>query len=114
MVDVTEGDCYVVNLFESSALDQADSDRSKWKRLLIDTDSDVVNHRETIKAALCEVSRIDTWPRTDMIRVPPLTGVIVSHSDRDHSGNAHKLLKDLAKSAEVTMSLIDLPPPQWH
>ena len=29
--------------------------------------------------------------------LPPLSGVIITHSDRDHSGNAHSLLVDLSQ-----------------
>ncbi|KAL5589347.1 hypothetical protein FOVSG1_011214 [Fusarium oxysporum f. sp. vasinfectum] len=112
MVDVDEGDCYVVDLFDSQNPSDV-VDRKKWKRFLIDTGSERDFRLGTIIKALADVSTIDMWlTKALMITTPPLAGVIVTHSDRDHSGNAHSLFKELyAQSRDPRYATIDFAAP---
>ena len=116
MIEVAEGDCYIVDLFNSEGSQDIFQDANKWRRFLIDTGTKDKNRLGVITGALTEYNKLDPWPDIKKVdpstidsnqpkigtpktlpklKLPPLSGVIITHSDRDHSGNAHLLLKDL-------------------
>ena len=103
MVDVTEGDCYVVDLFNFEGSQDMFQNPNLWKRLLIDTGTESNHRRGIINRALMEYNKLDPWPDpritdlTTKLKLPSLSGIIITHSDRDHSGNADLLLHDLSK-----------------
>ena len=128
-IDVAEGDWFVVDLLNK---DNASLDNQKradnWIRYLIGTGSESEDTFKRIMTALTDLNVIDLWPRPDYEEkgLPVLSGVIVTHSDRDHSGNPHEVLRriDLGTwkpftSVEKTNKLIEgvpvhiLPMVQW-
>ena len=117
MIDVSEGDCYIVDLLnvhdvsltcpeDVSSTGPEDvsltgpENAANWIRYLIDTDSSARDRLRRIMFALINRNEIDPWPKPDLIRsgLPLLSGAIITHSDRDHSGNASDVLDQAVQS----------------
>lgn len=96
MIDVAEGNCYVVDLLNKDGASLDDQEcADNWIRYLIDTGSESKDRIKGIMTALTNHNVIDPWPKPDYEEngLPILSGVIITHSDRDHSGNAHEVLR---------------------
>ncbi|KAK6529343.1 hypothetical protein TWF281_008519 [Arthrobotrys megalospora] len=104
MVDVAEGDCYVIDLFLGGTLE----DPRFWNRFVIDVGGSFASPAsrvETILEAICgaSFSDLDPWKDVSVLgpnqgaNVPPLCGITITHSDDDHWGNAQKVITALRK-----------------
>ena len=104
LVDAKEGDAFVVDL--RVARDQKDP--RCWNRFIVDTGVPTEAHRD---ALCCAISDQDTrreksvplpgpWakPIDTAVTNPPICGVIVTHTDHDHWGNARWLVNTLCAS----------------
>ena len=95
MIDVGEGDCYIVDLLNKDHASLADpKSAANWIRYLIDTGSFSDDRQKRIMIALTDHNEINPWskPDFDTNGLPMLSGVIITHSDRDHSGNVSNVL----------------------
>lgn len=108
MIDVKEGDCYVVDLLHGAIANAA----SSWNRFLIDTgkphDTDdrlakicgaFYGGDQTEKGSIVVLK--GPWEssmgRTRRPEIPRLSGIIVTHSDADHCGFAKDVIIKLGQ-----------------
>ena len=120
MIDVSEGDCYVVDLL----LNSKKKGSNGWNRFAIDTGTKLKDNTrlEAIKGAVFgDPKRISPPPPWDMnismakddtklgINIPPLAGIVITHTDRDHWGNSRDLVQAMA--AHCTANQLNNIPP---
>ncbi len=106
MIDVAEGDSYVVDLKHQLHSD----DPSAWRRYLIDAGK---KKKETSRLeAICnslyrnsgdQIKLGGPWNESPRIsdtyrgaNIPPLSGIMITHSDADHAGGAPAVLERLS------------------
>lgn len=132
MVDVAEGDCYVVDLFDGTAWGLFVEDVGKindfkeaknWRRFVIDTGKAKQGRRLGViqRAVYGELPESPTAPWnqiSDKIvdekgpNLPPISGILITHLDSDHAGNAGALVRSLqALKPEPKPKLMGNSPP---
>ena len=99
MIDVAEGDCYIVDLLNEDGSAEV---ANNWARYIIDTGGSKIEDDKrwkAIRTALTEGLPHDPWPAPkELLKdLPPLSGIVITHSDQDHAGNAHLLFKALSR-----------------
>ena len=120
MIDVSEGDCYVVDLLLNSKKKSSDG----WNRFVVDTGTklkDTARLKAIKEATFGDPNRISPPPPWDMpnsmanddtklgINIPPLAGIIITHTDRDHWGNCRDLVQAMADHCTANR-LLNIPP----
>lgn len=106
MLDAQCGDAYVVDLNHGGTA----NDPKHWRRYVIDTGYPVgkgkVERRASLAKSVYKHESNEFLPRPPWYtaggqvaakrpNLPPLSGIIITHSDRDHFGNAPWLIKRL-------------------
>ena len=122
MIDVAEGDSYVVDL--KHELDPEDpEDPRAWRRYLIDAGK---KKKEIIRLeAICNslygsggdhIKLGGPWDETARTggtyggaNIPPLSGIIITHSDADHAGGAPAVLERLSSLSAAQTPANNIP-----
>ncbi|KAF3200057.1 hypothetical protein TWF106_003498 [Orbilia oligospora] len=120
VVDVNEGDCYVVDLYQGDnkkkpsghpdpkpdpeSNDSNPGDPRYWNRFAIDFGPESGERKGIItKAIFEEPEKMDPWLETGGKggewghgpNIPPLCGIVLTHSDQDHWGNIEGVMANL-------------------
>lgn len=129
MVDVAEGDCYVVDIKQRPEL--GDADPKGWNRYLLDMGAEkkvawrmagmlrslynadyntdtggnaTKKKKKGEKDPTCKIVLGGPWevPGKITTAMPPMSGVFITHSDADHCGNATRVLSDYVRRSGTT------------